>query len=177
MGDLLEKQGIQIRVVDSYSALDRLTLSGGETDPNRMNSFGLEWQTKTHHVLVCKQGVAVVHIGIVLQEVTVDSCSIPVSGIGGVLTRPDCRGQGFGRIGMEAVEELIRRERLAHFGMLFCRVQLRSWYERLGWVTVPAPVWIDQPGGARLSPLPVMVKCFGTKSWPPGTVWLESLPW
>jgi GNAT superfamily N-acetyltransferase len=173
----MEQQGIQIRVVDSYSALDRLTLSGGATDPNQMNSFGLDWQPKTHHVLVCKDGMTVAHIGFVLQAVTVEGRSIRVSGIGGLLTRPDCRGQGFGRIGMEAVERLIRRQRMARFGMLFCRVQLQPWYERLKWVPVTAPVWIDQPQGVKQSPLPVMVKCFGPESWPPGAVWLESFPW
>jgi len=173
----MEQRGIQIRVVDSYSALDRLTLSGGETDPNQINSFGLEWLPKTHHVLVCKDGMTVAHIGFVLQTVTVEGRSIRVSGIGGLLTRPDCRGQGFGRIGMEAVERLIRRQRMARFGMLFCRVQLQPWYERLKWEPVAAPVWIDQPQGVRQSPLPVMVKCFGPESWPPGAVWLESFPW
>ena len=55
-------------MVDTYSALDRLTLSGGETDPTQMNSFGLEWQPKTHHVLVCKDGMAVAHIGFVCKQ-------------------------------------------------------------------------------------------------------------
>jgi hypothetical protein len=57
---------------------------------------------------------------------------------------------------------------MARFGMLFCRMQLQPWYERLKWVPVAAPVWIDQPQGVRQSPLPVMLKCFGTESWPPG---------
>lgn len=173
----MEQQGIDIQVVDSYSALDRLTLSGGDTDPALTNSFGLEWQPKTRHVLVCRNGAAVAHVGLVLQTVVVDGLPVRVAGIGGVLSRHDCRGQGFGRISMEAVENLIRREQMAPFGMLFCREQLRSWYERMEWVPVVAPVWIDQPQGVRQSPLPVLVKCFEAESWPPGPVWLDALPW
>jgi GNAT superfamily N-acetyltransferase len=177
MGAFMEQHGIEIRVVDDYSALDRLALSGGDSDPGRMNSFGLAWQPKTHHLLVLKGGTPVAHIGFLLCLVTVEDGPIPVAGIGSVLTRLDCRGQGFARLGMEAAEDAIRQQQMAQFGMLFCREQMRSWYERLGWTQVAVPVWFDQPGGATQSPLPVLVKCFGRDGWPPGTVRLGCFPW
>jgi len=78
---------------------------------------------------------------------------------------------------MEAAEDAIREQQMAQFGMLFCREQMRTWYERLGWTQVSAPVRFDQPGGATQSPLPVLIKCFGPDAWPPGTVRLGGFPW
>ena len=173
----MEQRGIEIRLVDQYSALDRLALSGGDDDPAQVSSLGLVWLPKTHHLLVCRDGTVVAHVGFVLQTVFVEARSIRVAGIGGVLTRRDCRGQGLGAIGMKAVEDLIRRERMAPFGMLFCREQLQSWYERMGWSLVPEPVWFDQPQGVRQSPMVVMVKCFNGEDWPAGEVRIRSLPW
>jgi len=69
------------------------------------------------------------------------------------------------------------RIKVGKFGMLFWREQFRAWYERLGWSEVSSLVWIDQPGGARESPMPVMVKSFGRESRPPGPVWLGCFPW
>jgi GNAT superfamily N-acetyltransferase len=173
----MEQSGIEIRVVDIYTALDRLALSGGESDPAQTSSFGLDWQPKTHHVLVLKDGTPVAHAGFVLNTITIEDRRLQVAGIGGVLTRADSRGQGFGRISIQAVEDLVRRKQLAQFGMLFCREKMRAWYERLEWSQVPSPVWIDQPAGVRQSPMPVMVKNFGSEIWPPGRVWLGCFPW
>lgn len=173
----MEQHRIETRVVESYTAVDRLALSLGDSDPAQTNSFGLEWQPKTHHVLVMKDENPVAHTGFLLHEVTVEEHPIQVAGIGGVLTRPDCRGQGFGRMGIEAAEDWIRQHQLAQFGMLFCREQMRAWYERLGWAQVTSPVWISQPEGDRESPMPVMVKSFSRECWRPGTVKLRCFPW
>jgi hypothetical protein len=82
-----------------------------------------------------------------------------------------------GQMGMKAAEDFIRQHQLAQFGMLFCREQMTSWYKRLGWRQVTSPVWIDQPGGTRESPMPVMVKALYQASWPAGTVSLGCFPW
>jgi predicted GNAT family N-acyltransferase len=173
----MEQPGIEIRVVDTYSALDRLALSESESDPAQTGGFGLDWQPKTHHVLVLKDGAPVAHTGLVLNTITIEDRSLQVAGIGGVLTRPCCRGQGLGRMGMQAAEDFVRQRQLAQFGMLFCREEMRAWYERLGWSQVTSLVWMDQPAGVRQSPMPVMVKSFGAENWPPGTVRLGCFPW
>jgi hypothetical protein len=41
-----------------------------------------------------EDGMAVAHVGFVLQAVAVEGRSIRVSGIGGLLKHPDCRSQG-----------------------------------------------------------------------------------
>jgi len=168
---------IEIRIVESYSALDRSNLAGGESDPNQTDSYHLQWQPKTEHVLVFESGVAVSHVGLVKHTVAVGERLVPVAGIGGVLTRPDCRGKGFGQMAMQKAQELALQHLRVSFGLLFCRTAMQAWYERQGWLAIDEPVWIDQPGGSILAPLVVMVKCFGEEIWPSGTVRLGSLPW
>jgi GNAT superfamily N-acetyltransferase len=173
----MEQHHIEIRIVESYTAVDRLAISLGDSDPAQTASFGLVWQPKTQHVLVMKDDTPVTHIGFLLHVVTIEEHPIQVAGIGGVLTRPDCRGQGFGRVGIAAVESWVRQHRLAEFGMLFCREQMQTWYERLGWTRVASPVWISQSEGDRESPMPVMVKSFSRECWRPGPVRLGCFPW
>jgi GNAT superfamily N-acetyltransferase len=168
---------IEIRIVESYSATDRLSLAGGESDPNQTASFGLIWQPKTLHVLIVEDGITVAHAGIIERTVTVGDHSVPVAGIGGVLTRPDCRGKGFGQMAVQKAEEHVRQHKDANFGLLFCRDAIQQWYGRLGWSPIVDPVWIDQPERTIRAPLTVMSKCFGEESWPGGTVRLGCLPW
>ncbi|MGA2834482.1 MAG: GNAT family N-acetyltransferase [Terracidiphilus sp.] len=168
---------IEIRIVENYSAQDRLSLAGGDCDPAQTASYHLQWQSKAQHVLILENGIAVSHAGLVKQIVVVDGRFVAVAGIGGVLTRPDCRGRGFGQIVMQKAEEFAERSLMTNFGLLFCRTELCAWYERLGWVQVFEPVWIDQPEGSIRAPLVVMTKGFGEKRWPSGEVQLGCFPW
>lgn len=163
--------------MDSYPAADKLSLAGGESDPNRTASYGLAWQPKPLHVLIVADGLLVAHVGLVQCTIMVGDHPISVAGFGGVLTRPDCRGKGFGQMVVHKAEEHVGQQGGASFGMLFCRDVMRPWYERLGWTPIEMPVWIDQPEGSIQSPLVVMVKCFGDEAWPDGVVKLGCLPW
>lgn len=168
---------IEIRVVENYSAEDRLSLSGGDSDPAQTASYHLQWEPKTQHVLILENAIAVSHVGLVKHIVAVDELWVMVAGIGGVLTRPDCRGRGFGQLAMKQAEEFAQQRLMADFGVLFCKPEMCAWYERLGWSQISELVWIDQPEGTIRAPLPVMAKCFGQESWPGGTVRLGCFPW
>jgi GNAT superfamily N-acetyltransferase len=168
---------MEVRVVEEYSAEDRLRLAGDQNDPSQTASYGLEWAPKTLHVLLVKSGITVAHAGLLERVVTVGDQLVKVAGIGGVLTRPDCRGKGFGQMAVQAAEELVLRQTDARFGLLFCRDVVRPWYERLGWLLLEEAVWIDQPAGTIRSPLPVMVKSFSQQGWPGGAVRLGGGPW
>lgn len=168
---------IEIRIVENYSAQDRLSLAGGDCDPAQTGSYHLQWRPKTEHVLILEYGVAVSHAGLVKHIVAVGEHLVLVAGIGGVLTRPDCRGRGFGQMAMQKAEEFAERSLMTDFGLLFCRTELRGWYEQLGWLQIFEPVWIDQPEGTIRAPLAVMKKCFGEKKWPSGEVQLGCFPW
>ena len=173
----MKPEGIEIRIVESYSTTDRMSLSGGESDPSQTSIHGLTWQPKTLHVIIVKGGIAVSHAGLIKHTVKVGGHLFPVAGIGGVLTRPDCRGKGFGQMAVREAEQHVRQHQDAPFGLLFCRDAIRPWYERLGWSPIAEPTWIDQPIGTIRAPLDVMVKCFGQERWPAGTVQLGCLPW
>jgi aminoglycoside 2'-N-acetyltransferase I len=173
----VESEQIEIRIVESYSAADRLSLADGESDPNQTACYRLIWQPKTLHVLIMEDGITVAHAGLIERTVMVGDHSVPVAGIGGVLTRPNCRGKGFGQMAVQKAEEHVRQHKKTNFGLLFCRDAILQWYGRLGWSPIVDPVWIDQPEGTIRAPLVVMAKCFGEESWPGGTVRLGCLPW
>jgi GNAT superfamily N-acetyltransferase len=168
---------MEIRITDSYTAADKLLLSGDEADPSGTNIYGLEWRPKEQHVLVVENGISVSHVGLVKHIVRVGEAMVPVAGFGGVLTHPKHRGAGFARAAMDEAARWAARELDTAFGMLFCREAVQPWYEGLGWSLVHDAVWIDQPQGTIVSPFPVMVKGFGEASWPAGVVRLGSLPW
>jgi len=173
----LRSAQIEIRIVENYSAQDRLSLAGGDSDPAQTASYNLHWQPKTEHVLILENGVAVSHVGLVKHIVAVGDRLVIVAGIGGVLTRPDCRGRGFGQMAIQKAEEFAQRSLMTNFGLLFCRTEVCTWYERLGWSQISEPVWIDQPEGIIRAPLVVMTKGFGEEKWPSGEVRLGCFPW
>ena len=173
----LRPDQIEIRIVEEYSAQDRLSLAGGDSDPARTAGYHLQWQPKAHHVLILENGIAVAHTGLVKQTVAAGERLVTVAGIGGVLTRPDCRGRGFGQMAMKQAEEFAQQRLMTDFGMLFCKPEMCAWYERLGWSQISELVWINQPEEMIRAPLPVMAKCFGKESWPDGTVRLGCFPW
>jgi predicted GNAT family N-acyltransferase len=173
----LRPDQIEIRIVENYSAQDRLSLAGGDDDPSQTASYHLQWQPKTQHVLILENGIAVAHAGLVKQTVAVGEHFVTVAGVGGVLTRPDCRGRGFGQMAMQKAEEFAQQCLMTSFGMLFCRAEMCAWYEQLGWSRISEPVWIDQTEGIIQAPLAVMTKAFGEERWPSGEVRLGCFPW
>ena len=168
---------IGIRLVENYSEEDRLSLSGGESDSSQTDHYHLQWQPKVHNVLILEDGRTVSHAGLVKRTIKVGERPVQVAGIGGVLTRPDCRGRGFGEMAVQKAQELALEYMLVNFALLFCRPAMRIWYERLGWSPLLVQVWIDQPQGTIQAPLPTMVKCLSQETWPGGAVRIGCLPW
>ncbi|MGO9519072.1 MAG: GNAT family N-acetyltransferase, partial [Candidatus Korobacteraceae bacterium] len=156
---------------------DRSELAGGETDPSQTGAYQLQWRPTGKHVLIVESGRNVCHVGLVKHTVAVDGNPVPVAGIGGVLTRPECRGRGYARIAMKAAEAFALRQMEVDFMLLFCRPALQSWYEGRGWIRVSSVVWIEQQQRTIVQPLVSMVRCLGPKQWPLGEVRLGCLPW
>jgi predicted GNAT family N-acyltransferase len=134
-------------------------------------------QAKAQHMLIPENGIAVSSAGLAKHSVAAGKRLVTVAGIGGVLTRPDCRGRGFGQIAMQKAEEFAQRSLVTNFELLFCRTEMCAWYEWLGWSQISEPAWIDQREGTIRAPLVVMTKGFGEKRWPSGVVWLGCFPW
>ena len=174
---LMPPAPMDVRVVDFYSEADRSDLAGGEKDTSQTRAYQLQWRPTEKHVLIVEGGRNVCHVGLVKHTVAVEGHPVAVAGIGGVLTRPECRGRGYGRIAMKAAEALVSSEMGVDFMLLFCRPALQCWYEDLGWVKVSSTVWVEQQQGTIVQPLVSMVRCLGTKQWPHGEVRLGCLPW
>lgn len=174
---LIPPAPIDVRLAEFYSEADRRDLAGGEKDPSQTSAYQLQWRPTEKHVLVFEGARKVCHVGLVKHTVAVEGHPVAVAGIGGVLTRPECRGRGYGRIAMKAAEALALSEMGVDFMLLFCRPALQCWYEDMAWVKATSSVWVEQQQGPIVQPLVSMVRCLGTKQWPQGEVRLGCLPW
>jgi GNAT superfamily N-acetyltransferase len=142
-----------------------------------VESLGLSWRPKDVHFLLYSNGRTVSHVGILKHVVTVNGETVTVAGLGGVVTLPEAQHKGFARRLVQHAMTFIQRDWVVDAGLLFCRPQMVRYYEALGWQVVEGTVLIEQPNGEIASPLTVMVRPFGRKQWPSGTVELRSLPW
>ena len=83
---------VEVRVVEFFSEADRSDLAGGEKDPSQVRSYNLQWRPTEKLVLVFEGERKVCHVGLVKHQIAVAGQAVSVAGIGGVLTRPPCRG-------------------------------------------------------------------------------------
>jgi hypothetical protein len=171
------EETFEIEISRSYSAANKKDLTGGEDDPSQTHQYKLLWRPTETHVFLSAGGKLRCHVGIVGQTIEIAAKSARIAGIGGVLTRKESRGCGYGRLAMEAAEDFVRREMGVKFILLFCRPAVQRWYELLHWAKVSNPVWVDQVDGEVPIPLITMTKCLGTELWPEGDVHLGSRPW
>jgi GNAT superfamily N-acetyltransferase len=108
---------------------------------------------------------------------------VVVAGIRGVLTDPDRRRRGYGRIVMEKAHEVMQSFEDCELAFLFSSVMAVPFYEALGWRAIPGPVTCEQPGGTinytqALPTAPVMaLKLRPSARLPPGAVDTWGLPW
>jgi GNAT superfamily N-acetyltransferase len=78
-------------------------------------------------------------------------------GLGGVFTRPDYRGRGYGRQLVEAATAYIRQSE-ADVAMLWCEPSLKGFYTRLGWSALEQAITlIGPPELPRRYPLLLMM--------------------
>ncbi|MBC8170569.1 MAG: GNAT family N-acetyltransferase [Anaerolineae bacterium] len=114
------------------------------------------------------------------RTIRVGGVEIQVGGIGGVLTLPAYRGQGYAERAMRRAVLFIRDELHLPFGILFCFPALADYYERLGWQRVTAdPVYRDRSGAMRTftDDMGTMFFETGSAGFPPGLVDLNGHPW
>ena len=168
---------IEIKQVEALTEADKQQLFGWGEDIFGAKSLNLNWRPKESHFLLRADGKVVSHVGVLKHVVSVESQPVTVGGVGGVVTVPEAQKKGFARALMLRAAEFFEQEWKADAGLLFCFPRLVPYYESLGWQVVERPVLIDQPYGKISSPLRVMVLPLGRKSWPPGNVELDSLPW
>ena len=167
-----------IRELAEMPADDWQALFAGETDPFEIEHLHLSWRPKDVHFVLYSDGRAVSHVSVVLRHaVRVGGRRIDVTGVAGVITRPDLRRRGLAALLLQhAIRETQPRAGSA-FALLFCRPDRAALYGRLGWMEVASAVHVEQPAGIIEAPLRTMVLPLRDEPWPSGAVWLDSRPW
>lgn len=171
--------GQQTRITTDLTPEDRNRLFGWGNDIFDVQHLLLEWRAKDWHLIIDEDGQAVSHVGILTHIVTVNSISILVGGIGGVVTIPEKQGQGYGQIVLQQARNYLCHELQVSFGILFCLSHLKPFYARIGWQPLENHFLIAQSTGKQHLPAalnPMMLPC-GTMLWPAGEIDLASPPW
>jgi GNAT superfamily N-acetyltransferase len=146
-------------------------------------SFGplgaeLEWRDKDRNVaLRAPGGRLMAAAGAVLVTVDVEGAgALQVVGLGGLIVTRSARGHG---LMAKLVAPLLRvAEGMGpDRAMIFCRPELVSVYQRLSFLEISAPVWVEQPDGRVEMPMPAMWRpLHEAPAWPPGRVDVRGLP-
>jgi GNAT superfamily N-acetyltransferase len=175
--EVSDGQLMKIRVDDKVSDEERRELFGWGEDIFVVEGLNLRWRSKDLHLFVDVDGRPVTHVGLLQHTISVDGRPVKVGGVGAVVTALASHGKGYASHAMRYVKTLMCEEWGVDFGLLFCRDQLVSFYERLGWQLLKVPVEIEQPSGTTTFPLNVMVLPCRAEAWPEGRVNLNGLPW
>ena len=117
------------------------------------------------------------HVGIFFRTATWDGRKVDIGGIGGVATRPDCRGHGYATLALNAAVQTLRDHEAVRFGLLFCEPHNEAFYQARGWHRFEGEVYAEQPQGrVRFEAMAPFVFDF-TRKPRDGVIDLCGLPW
>ena len=116
--------------------------------------------------------------GMIFRNGLLNGVPVAIGGIGGVMTAPDRRRQGFGRAAVDAAVTAFERAGSPEFGLLFCEAKNIGFYERLGWLVFDGKVLAEQPPSiAVYDIMTTMVRALGAAAPRAGVIDLCGLPW
>lgn len=108
----------------------------------------MQWQkSQWHMVALNEQQMPIANIGFVGVNLQIDGQEFHVNGIGGVVVKPEYRGQ---HLPMKLFEHLHRSElalSISRTFALFCPFRLESYYQKAGYRRIEAPVSFMQDDG------------------------------
>ena len=117
------------------------------------------------------------HVGIYFRTVTWNGRKLDIGGIGGVATRPDCRGHGYATLALNAAVQTMRDHEAIRFAILFCEPHNETFYQARGWHPFKGEVYAEQPQGrVRFDAMAPFVFDF-TRAPRDGVIDLCGLPW
>ena len=112
-----------------------------------------EWALPQWHIMIRDvNGRLSSHVGAVTRLCLCDSEEIPIGGIGGVMTHPSQRGNGYAGAGIKRVIEFLRLDRQVDMTLLFCAPRLRRFYRRFGFSSFAADTYVRQNGAKTMFP-------------------------
>lgn len=122
-------------------------------------------------------GDVVCHVGIYRRDVTWNGRKVRAGGIGGVLTREDCRRRGYATVALDAAIQTLRDEGSTDFALLFCEPHNAPFYVGRGWKSFEGEIYAEQPKG-RVRFEAIAPYLYGLKRAPlKGVIDLCGLPW
>ena len=106
------------------------------------------WANAELRVLIdAPEGGLACHVGIYFRTIIWNGNRIHVGGIGGVMTREDCRGRGYATLALDAALETMRANEAARFAVLFCEPHNFAFYQARDWHAFAGEVFCEQPSG------------------------------
>lgn len=138
----------------------------------------IEWAHADLRVLIdAPEGGLACHVGIYFRTITWNGHKIHVGGIGGVMTREDCRRRGYATLALDAAIQTIKANEAARFAFLVCEQHNFSFYGARGWHAFDGEVYCEQPGGRirfdLMAPFVFDIKPAPRK----GVIDFNGLPW
>ena len=138
----------------------------------------IEWAHADLRVLIdAPEGELACHVGIYLRTVSWNRHQIHVGGIGGVMTREDCRGRGYASLAIDAAIQTMRANEAARFALLVCEPHNFAFYQARSWHAFTGEIWCEQPGGrvrfTEMSPFVHDIR----RAPRDGVIDLKGLPW
>jgi len=138
----------------------------------------IEWAHADLRALIdAPEGELACHVGIYFRTVSWNKHQIHVGGIGGVMTREDCRGRGYASLALDAAIETMRANEAVRFALLFCEPHNFAFYQARGWHPFTGEVYCEQKRGRiRFDVMAPFV--FDIRRAPrDGVLELNGLPW
>lgn len=139
---------------------------------------GIEWAHAQRRVLLYVDDILCAVAGIHEREVLCNGQKLRVAGIGGVMTKPELQGQGYGKQVMLNLMTLLGTEARCSFGLLFCEDHNVGFYSKLGWILFEGDMVVEQHG--KTGPFSfrnVMVLPLNESAKTTGNIDLCGLPW
>lgn len=122
------------------------------------------------------EGVAC-HVGLYRREAKWNERPVRIGGIGGVLTRADCRRRGYAGVALRASIQTFRDEGRIDFALLFCEPHNAAFYDSRGWTPFDGEIYAEQ-AGSRVRFDAIAPHVFDLRRAPrSGVIDLCGLPW
>jgi len=138
----------------------------------------IEWAHADLRALIdAPEGGLACHVGIYFRTIDWNAHKVHVGGIGGVMTREDCRGRGYASLALDAAIQTMRANEAVRFAVLFCEEHNFAFYQARGWYPFEGEVYCEQKSGrARFDLMTPFV--FDIRRAPrQGVLDLCGLPW
>jgi aminoglycoside 2'-N-acetyltransferase I len=138
----------------------------------------IQWANADLRVLIdAPEGGLACHVGIYFRTIVWNGHNIHIGGIGGVMTREDCRRRGYATLALDAAIQTIKANEAARFALLVCEEKNFSFYRQRGWHAFDGELYCEQPSGRikfeLMAPFVFDIKPAPRK----GVIDLKGLPW